>query len=120
MIAAACGRLAALARRLNVLARLDALEVEAFERLCALKTQETENMAQIDDLKAANSRLTDVVTKLLAVVGEMKSQRDAAVGLNADMQAKLTALEAAEDLQGVIDNTNALADQIEAELPSVV
>jgi hypothetical protein len=109
MIAAALGRLRALVRRLNVLARLEALEV-----------QETETMAQIDELRAANARLTEVVTKMLAVVGSMKDQRDTATSQNADLQSKLSALEATEDMQAVIDSTHALADQIEAELPAMV
>jgi HAMP domain-containing protein len=107
MIAAALARLAALAQWLNVLRRLDALE-----------RQETETMAQIDDLKAANTRLTDVVMRLIAVVGEMQIQRDTAVGMNAEMQAKVVEMEARADLQEVIDRTHALADQVEAAFPA--
>jgi hypothetical protein len=107
MIAAALARLAALARRLNVLARLDALE-----------EQEWKNMAQIDDLKAANTRLTDVVMRLIAVVGEMQIQRDTALGFHAEMEAKLAALESSDAVQAEIDRAHALADAVEAALPA--
>ena len=108
--------------RVNPLARINARISELEESLwfaesglrVALGAME-KKMAQMDDLKASQARLTDALTKFTAAFGALKVENDS---LKAQMAAMAPPTDPA-DMQAVIDHTNALADSIEAQTPAM-
>ena len=65
-----------------------------FGRLSQLEHDQEMRMAQIDDLKAAQARLVDVVNKLVARVDALQTQT-AAAPPPADMQTVIDAMNSA-------------------------